>query len=165
MNNKRLSLDVIEVAEPCTELWDGMTGDDRMRYCTGCRKHVYNLSAMSRTEAERLVCEGAGSLCVRFARTETGQVQTLEYRAPANPRRGWRFWTIVSTCAASIVAGANGYLLAREKPAPAVILGRRAVPMVMGDIAPPARVAPNPAPQPTSALDPACRGGGTPEVG
>ena len=93
----------------------------------GCRKHVYNLSAMSRTEAERLVCEAAGSLCVRFARTETGQVQTLEYRAGPGSGAGWRFWTIVSTCAASLVAGANGYLLARGRPAaPAVLLGRPA---------------------------------------
>lgn len=148
MTNKRLPLDVIEVTEPCHESWDHMTGDDRVRMCAGCYKLVYNLSAMDRDEAERLVCERAGNLCVRFARTETGRVQTLEYRAPARPRRGWRFWTVVSTCAASIVAGANGYLLARGKPAPpAVILGKPAVPMVMGMIAPiPAAANPSPTP-------------------
>ena len=138
MNKQRVSLDVIKVAEPCTESWERMSGDERVRFCHGCRKHVYNLSAMSRTEAERLVCEGAGSLCVRFARAEDGVLQTLEYRAPAGKVRGWRFWTILSTCAASLVAGANGYLLARGKPAPPVLLGNTAVPMVMGEIAAPA---------------------------
>ena len=44
MNTQRMSLDVITVAEPCTESWEGMSGDDRVRYCQGCRKHVYNLS-------------------------------------------------------------------------------------------------------------------------
>ena len=126
MNNNRLPLDVIQVAEPCAESWERMSGDDRVRYCVGCRKHVYNLSAMTRTDAERLVCEGAGGLCVRYTRLESGQVQTLEYRAPAAGGRGWRFWAAVSTVAASIVAGANGYFIARGKPAaapPAVILG------------------------------------------
>ena len=134
MTNQRVSLDVIQVAEPCHESWDAMTGDDRVRFCRGCSKHVHNLSAMSRTEAERLVCESAGSLCVRFARGEDGRVQTLEYRAPTRRARGWRFWTTVSTCAAALVAGVNGYLWARGKPVPpavTVMLGEPAVPAVM----------------------------------
>jgi hypothetical protein len=165
--NNRLSLDVIRVAEPCPESWERMSGDDRVRYCAGCRKHVYNLSAMTRTEAERLVCEGAGSLCVRFGRTETGQVLTLEYSAPPAKKRGWRFWTAVSTVAASVVAGANGYLLARGKPAPPVVVGkpvmwvggRVAAPPVMGMIAgpvPPAQApVQQPAPPAASPADPA----------
>ena len=115
-----------------------MNGDERIRYCDGCHKHVYNLSAMTRTEAERLVCESAGSLCVRFARAEDGVLQTLEYRAPVAKGRGWRFWTAVSTCAAALVAGANGYLLARSKPAPPVLLGKPAMPVLMGEVAAPA---------------------------
>ena len=164
MNIKPVSLDVIQVNEPCTQPWERMTGDERVRYCEGCRKHVYNLSAMSRTEAERLVCEGAGSLCVRFARGEDGRVQTLEYRAPVSKARGWRFWTVLSTCAASLVAGANGYLLARSKPTPpaaTVLLGKRAAPigtpMMLGVVAMPATPpTANPAaPQPLPATDPA----------
>ena len=160
MSKNAVSLDVIQVAEPCTQPWERMSGDGGVRYCEGCRKHVYDLSAMSRTEAERLVCEGAGTLCVRFARGEDGRVQTLEYRAPAPRARGWRFWTILSTCAASLVAGANGYLLARGKPtppAPTILLGKPATPMVMGMVAmpttpPPGRSAiPQPLPATESA--------------
>lgn len=129
--NRGVSLDVIQVAEPCHESWDQMTGDDRMRYCQGCRKHVYNLSAMSRTDAERLVCEAAGSLCVRFARGGDGVVQTLEYRAPTKRPRGWKFWTAVSTAAAALMAGVNVYVFARGRPQPTGAM------MVVGMIAPP----------------------------
>ena len=164
MSTQRLPLDVIQVAEPCTESWHRMSGDDRVRYCAGCRKHVYNLAAMSRGDAERLVCEGAGSLCVRFARCpETGQVQTLEYGVPPAKRRGWRFWTAVSTVAASVVAGAHGYLIARGRPAPGgptFVAGRLVMPVppVMGMVAtppappsaPPAGASPQ---QPSPAID------------
>ena len=154
MSANRLPLDVIQVAQPCHESWDRMTGDDRVRFCLGCRKHVHNLSALTRTEAERLVCEAAGSLCVRFSRAQGGAIQTLEYQPPAPRRRGWRFWTAVSTCVATLVAGVNGYLLAQGKPpvgagVPAVTMGKVAAPPVMGLVAPPANPTP-PAPPASS---------------
>jgi hypothetical protein len=147
-SHSRLSLDVIEVNEPCSASWEQMAGDERVRFCAGCRKHVHNLSAVTRSEAERLVCETAGSLCVRFARGEDGVVQTLEYRTPAGRGRGWRFWTILSTCVAALVAGANGYLLAKGRPVPpaSMVLGKRAAPAVMG--APIVMGAPMPLPPP-----------------
>ena len=138
MSHSRLPLDVIQVAEPCHESWDQMAGDDRVRFCRGCNKHVHNLSAMSRTEAERLVCESVGDLCVRFARTQAGQVRTLEYQPAIGRRRGWRFWTAASTCVAGLVAGVNGYVLARGRPAPPpVTMGAIAVQPVMGKVAAP----------------------------
>lgn len=149
MNNTRLSLDVIQVNNPCPQSWEQMSGDDRTRYCQGCQAPVYNLSGMTRTEAERLVCETAGRLCVRLARTQDGRVQTLEYQPPKPGGRGWRFWTAVSTCAAAVVAGANAYFLGR--PAPTVVVGRPAIRVVMGDVA----VPPPPAPAPAPAASPA----------
>jgi len=142
MSAKRLPLDVIQVAEPCHESWERMTGDDRVRFCQGCNKHVHNLSAMNRTDAERLVCESAGSLCVRFARAQDGQIQTLEYQPARGRRRGWRFWTAAGTAVAALVAGINGYVLARGRPAPPPpVMGAIAVQPVMGKVA-----APNPTP-------------------
>ncbi len=143
MSSGRVSLDVIHVAEPCHESWEKMAGDERVRFCDGCNKHVYNLSAMSRPDAERLVCEAAGPLCVRFARADDGAVQTLEYRAPTKRPRGWRFWTAVGTAAAALVAGVNAYVLARGRPAPPpallTTLGKVAAPptVVMGGACPP----------------------------
>lgn len=45
-------LDSIHVAEPCPVPWAGMAGDDTSRFCTQCNKHVHDLSAMVRDEAE-----------------------------------------------------------------------------------------------------------------
>jgi hypothetical protein len=136
MSVNRVPLEVIQVAEPCHESWEKMTGDDRVRFCQGCNKHVHNLSAMSRTDAERLVCESAANLCVRFARGQDGRVRTLEYQPATGRRRGWRFWTVASTVVAALVAGVNGYVLARGRPAPPpILMGAPVVPAVMGRVA------------------------------
>jgi hypothetical protein len=88
MSNKR-ALDVIQVNSPCPALWEQMAGDEQRRFCTHCRKFVHNLTQMPSDQAERLVCESAGELCVRFARDEsTGKIITLDYRpAPKTSRR------------------------------------------------------------------------------
>src|SRR5262249_4512264 len=39
------------VASRCSESWDKMVGDNRMRLCGKCEKNVSNLSAMRRAEA------------------------------------------------------------------------------------------------------------------
>jgi hypothetical protein len=62
-----------------------MTGDDQVRFCGACEKHVYNLSAMTRDEAERLLVEREGRLCVRFYQREDGTVLTAD--CPVGVRR------------------------------------------------------------------------------
>ena len=53
-------LDQIEVAAPCHASWDEMTGDETTRFCEHCLQNVYNLSSMSREEAqEALIALGA----------------------------------------------------------------------------------------------------------
>jgi hypothetical protein len=54
------------VKGPCSEDWDQMTGNDRVRFCSHCAKHVNNLSEMTRKEARRLVRDSGGNLCVRY---------------------------------------------------------------------------------------------------
>ena len=44
-------LDRVRVASACPESWEGMTGDDRTRFCGRCRMNVYNLSGMTRSAA------------------------------------------------------------------------------------------------------------------
>ena len=63
---KKSFIDSIRVADPCTENWDAMTGNDRVRFCSHCAKDVNNLSAMTRKEAVRLVRKSGGSLCIRY---------------------------------------------------------------------------------------------------
>lgn len=75
----RTRLDVIEIDEPCAEPWDRMTGDDRRRFCGTCRMHVYDLSALAREDAERLLAEREGQpLCVQLVRRADGTVVTAD---------------------------------------------------------------------------------------
>jgi hypothetical protein len=71
-----IPLDQIEVATPCRASWEQMRGNDSVRFCQTCAKNVYNLSAMTRTEAESLVQAKAGNLCVRFYQREDGTLLT-----------------------------------------------------------------------------------------
>jgi len=69
-------LDGVKVAAPCPADWGKMVGDERVRYCNQCELHVYNLSGMTRREAEALVTSAEGRLCVRFYRRADGTILT-----------------------------------------------------------------------------------------
>lgn len=71
-------LNNIKVASPCPADWNEMYGDDRKRFCGDCKLNVYNLSGMSRDEAEALVMNAEGRLCVRFYRRADGSVITAD---------------------------------------------------------------------------------------
>lgn len=71
-------LNNIQIASPCPMSWDAMTGDERTRHCNECEKHVYNISEMTRDEAERLIVEKEGRLCVRLHRRHDGTVMTAD---------------------------------------------------------------------------------------
>jgi hypothetical protein len=69
-------LDRVRVAAPCRADWDSMIGDERARFCHQCERNVYNLSGMSKREAEALISAAEGRLCVRFYRRADGSVLT-----------------------------------------------------------------------------------------
>src|ERR687893_1370761 len=69
-------LDELRIAAPCPADWGKMVGDERVRYCGSCSLHVYNLSGMTRREAEALVTSSEGRLCVRFYRRADGTILT-----------------------------------------------------------------------------------------
>jgi hypothetical protein len=71
-------LDTMKIASPCTASWDEMKGDDRVRFCGGCEKNVFNLSAMAREEAESLLRAKEGNLCARLYRRADGTVITAD---------------------------------------------------------------------------------------
>ena len=76
MSNYTSPLENITIASPCPANWDAMYGNDRMRFCSECKLNVYNLSGMSREEAENLVMNAEGRLCVRFFRRKDGTIIT-----------------------------------------------------------------------------------------
>jgi hypothetical protein len=73
-------LDQMQVTSPCQVPWHTMSGGDRVRFCDKCHLHVYDLSAMKRAEAEALVMQTEGNLCVRFYPRGDGTVLTQDCR-------------------------------------------------------------------------------------
>ena len=98
-----LLLENLRIATPCQADWDEMRGDDRVRFCGRCDKNVYNLSALTRGEAESLVREREGNLCVRLYQRSDGTVLTAD--CPVGVRRQRlrrRVWAAVSGAATSM---------------------------------------------------------------
>lgn len=89
-DGRRAKLPVLEevrVAAPCSARWDDMIGDAQVRFCTHCEKNVYNLSEMTRVEAEGLLREREGSLCVRLYQRADGTVLTADCKVGVRRRR------------------------------------------------------------------------------
>jgi ankyrin repeat protein len=61
---------------PCDADWDEMIGNDQVRFCDHCNLHVTNISSLTARDAERLVRESQGRLCLRIVQTATGEVLT-----------------------------------------------------------------------------------------
>lgn len=71
----------IHIPSPCTADWEAMEGSDQKRFCNLCSKHVHDLSAMTKAQAERVL--ETPNVCVRFRQDDQGQV----LHAPARPQR------------------------------------------------------------------------------
>lgn len=58
--------EAIRVKSPCSEDWDEMAGNDRVRFCSHCAKDVHDVSKATRRDAMRLVRRSEGGVCVRY---------------------------------------------------------------------------------------------------
>ena len=67
-------LDNIRIASPCRADWNQMVGDEHARLCGQCDKQVFDLSSLTRAEAEALIAEKAGKLCARYYRRYDGTI-------------------------------------------------------------------------------------------
>lgn len=64
--SKNRFIDNVRVGSPCTEDWNKMRGNDRVRVCDHCVKEVNNLSELTRKQAKRLVRSSDGNICIRY---------------------------------------------------------------------------------------------------
>lgn len=71
-------LNNIKIASPCSADWNRMVGDDRKRFCSDCKLNVYNLSGMTRYDAENLLRNSEGRLCVRYFQRADGTILTKD---------------------------------------------------------------------------------------
>jgi hypothetical protein len=96
-------LDHVRVASPCEVDWDQMIGNERVRFCGQCSLNVYNLSAMTRPDAESLIASTEGRLCVRFYRRRDGSIITDD--CPVGLRAIRRRVSYVARAVGSMVLG------------------------------------------------------------
>src|SRR5579863_8702152 len=69
-------LDRLRIATPCAADWEKMDGDERVRFCELCQKRVYNLSAMTRRQAEALLRREGAGICTKIYRRADGTILT-----------------------------------------------------------------------------------------
>jgi len=133
----------LKVASPCKESWDGMVGDDAVRFCRRCEKNVYQLSNMTAAAIEALLADKGGDLCVRFFQRKDGTVLTAD--CPVGARRRRR-----KQVALGVGAGALSLVGVGLWPADSVHSQRmQPVEALMG-----AAVAPEPLFEPTAPAEP-----------
>lgn len=75
---KKSRLDSISVPKPCTESWNEMNGGEKSRFCGICEKNVYNISAMTQREANKLLFDSGEKVCIRMEKDAHGKVKTLK---------------------------------------------------------------------------------------
>lgn len=117
-------LDNIRVASPCPANWDQMPGDERKRFCSQCSLNVYNLSGMTRDEAENLLLTSEGRVCIRFYRRADGTILTKDCPVgwQAVKRRVSRAATAVVSLCAGIFAGIFAFTQSKtETPGAAAV--------------------------------------------
>jgi len=102
-------LDNVRVASPCNVSWAGMTGDDRVRHCQSCNKNVFNLSQMTREEAESLIVEKAGKLCVRYYQRADGTILLGDDCKVGTRRKRARIALIAGAAATALGSAAVTY--------------------------------------------------------
>ncbi len=129
MNESNLSHDIlikVHVAKPCPANWREMRGNDQVRHCTHCSKNVYNLSALSRTEAAALIEKHEGRVCVRFYSRPDGTILAQDCGKPLRQpiRYGRVGIAILGILGLGSVVAANSLSVSDHQLGNAVIGGR-----------------------------------------
>ena len=126
MSRFKHPLDHVQVAAPCKADWDQMLGSAQMRFCGQCNLNVYNLSGMTRDEAESLIARNEGRLCVRFYRRADGSIITSDCHVGLRAiHERVSYWTkAIGAAALTFLATVGFYRLADIRPfAPRMTMG------------------------------------------
>lgn len=131
-------LDNVRVASPCNADWDAMVGNERTRFCGQCNLNVYNLSSMSKADAEQLIGGTEGRLCVRYFKRVDGSILTRD--CPVGLRAFRRKMSYVARAISSAVltflAGVGIYTMKSNFVHPTVMGGISFEPRVLPVVQP-----------------------------
>lgn len=133
-------LNDVRVAAPCPADWDSMYGNERVRFCEQCQLNVYNLSEMSRAEAEELIGRAEGRLCVRYYRRKDGSILTQNCPVGLRglKRKLSRVATAIGSSVLSFAAGVGVYQITAKSFTTGAMMGDmyQPLPSVTGELAP-----------------------------
>jgi hypothetical protein len=95
----------LEIVDPCTKDWAGMKGTSLVRHCTACSKSVYNLSMLTKREAEAALKVRPASVCVRYHVDANDQV--IFYPEPGLSQRRSPLNSLATALAVSALAACS----------------------------------------------------------
>jgi hypothetical protein len=138
------TLENLRTASPCRADWNEMTGDNRVRSCASCAKQVFNLSEMTRAEAEAVIAEKNGQLCARYYQRADGTILLADCTVGGSGAKARSF-----VLATALAAGAAYAKLHRgSPPAEATAIDTTAIDVPTGGFTSSEQEAPPPAPRP-----------------
>lgn len=89
MSKKSFRKNLFEITSPCSQDWEAMKGNDKVRFCEHCALEVNNISTMRRKDAMRMVRESENRICVRYVKNPannqpvfTDKLYQIGHRAP-----------------------------------------------------------------------------------
>ena len=133
MTSNRNGLEAITIASPCQASWDAMQGDAKVRFCSLCQLNVYNLSGMTRAEADGLIQRTEGKICVRLYKRTDGTVITEDCPVGVRALRYVRRKVSVATASLAAFLGLGATAGCPDQAAQ----GRMVAPVGPGVTAPP----------------------------
>ncbi len=110
----------VRVASPCNQGWDTMQGNDQVRFCDHCAKHVHDLSEMTPEAALELVAKSEGQLCVRYESNPDGSPRIADPEPLTGGFRWPNLHFAAGVLAAALTMGAGTTNRADAAPSAAV---------------------------------------------
>jgi hypothetical protein len=95
--------------------WDHMVGDDRVRFCDGCRKNVFNVASLTEEQLEALLRMPGDAPCLRVFRRADGHVLLGDCPVGAtSARRRLRVLTGAAAAAATFAGACVAYAVTHD---------------------------------------------------
>ncbi len=118
----------ITIETPCGQDWQSMKPGDQKRFCGECKKHVHDLSAMSRAEArDVLESRPTEGLCVRYLYDAHGDIVFRDAPIPASFLS--RAKRLAAAAALPMSLAACSGAMGETPPPPMPMMGAVACPM------------------------------------